>query len=132
MAIVVDSSALIQLLTRRAGSERVRAELDDEDVIAPELIDPECLRALRRLEATGFLSETGARKALRSLATSSIERVAHRQLLSGAWRHCHDVTAYDAMYVALAEMMRCPLLTADRRLANVPTLSIAVTLIPAN
>jgi predicted nucleic acid-binding protein len=58
--------------------------------------------------------------ALADLEDADLDRVGHRQLLSRAWQLRANLTVCDAAYVALAEALRCPLVTADARLARSP------------
>lgn len=107
----------------------VRAEFEGADVAAPANLDAEVLNALRGLVRRGTLREPRARLALRRLRTAEIERTPIPPLLERAWTLRDNLTAYDALYVALARELECPLLTADRRLAGVPGLGITVTFV---
>jgi predicted nucleic acid-binding protein len=119
--IVADASAVaIGLGEDTALGRRLRRRFSGEVVVAPELLDIEVLAALRKLAAKGQLTEARARQAVAELALFDIERVSHRSLGARCWELRHNVTVYDAAYVALAEFLDAPLLTADRRLANAP------------
>ncbi len=67
---------------------------------------------------TGEMDEPRGHLALNYLGMLSITRYSHQPLLGRVWTLRHNLTAYDAVYVALAEMLDAPLLTRDRRLAN--------------
>ncbi|WP_419837628.1 type II toxin-antitoxin system VapC family toxin [Candidatus Poriferisodalis sp.] len=73
-----------------------------------------------------MVSASRAETLLRDLEAVPIRRVPHRRLVVTAWKHRHNVSAYDALYVALAELLDAPLLTADGRLMRSPNLGITV------
>jgi predicted nucleic acid-binding protein len=121
--LVVDASAVAELLLRRSSAEAVARELreHDFDVHAPHLLDVEVLSALRRLVATGAASAERARQALDDLLDLRIVRYPHDVLALRMWQLRDNFSAYDAAYVALAEALadeRAPLVTADARLAR--------------
>jgi predicted nucleic acid-binding protein len=82
----------------------------------PHLADVEVASVLRRLVAADAISERLAREALEDLADLGIDRHAHDPLLERIWELRRNVSAYDASYVALAEVLDAPLLTCDKRL----------------
>ena len=94
--------------------ERVRGE----ELAAPHLADLEITSVLRRAVATGSVTPQRASQALHDLADLNIERVAHTSLLPRVWELRANYTAYDACYVALAELLRAPLVTYDARMAD--------------
>ncbi len=100
--------------------QRARDRLSDERLTAPELIDLEVASVLRRLCAGAQLDPARAAQALADLDDLRLERVPHRPLLRRCWELRHNVTVYDAAYVALAEILDVTLLTADQRLTNSP------------
>ena len=85
---------------------------------APTLIDYEFLHALRGNVRGGKLTATRAREALDAFTELTIERHAAHRLLNAIWRMRDNLTAYDAGYVALAELLGIPLVTMDLRLAR--------------
>ncbi len=109
--------------------ERVRVRLRGEHLAAPELIDLEVLSVLRRSERVGALNTRRAALAVRDLRDLPLDRAPHLPLVRRCWELRGNVTAYDAAYVALAETLGVPLLTADRRLAASPGLSCAIELL---
>lgn len=129
--IVVDASAMTEVLLNRASSSRVAHRLLDprEALHAPQLIDLEVAETLRRYEITGEMSPDRAREALLAFAGMPLERHSHWPFLDRIWELRHDVTAYDAAYVALAEALDAPLLTCDRALAAAPGHRAVVELI---
>jgi len=120
--IVVDASALLEVLLNRPSGERVAHRLLDplEALHAPHLIDLEVAQALRRYQAVGEMSPQRARQALLVFIQMPIERHPHWPFLGRIWELRRNITAYDAAYVALAEALDVPLLTCDRALARAP------------
>jgi predicted nucleic acid-binding protein len=118
--IVADASAVLDLLIGTAAAERVADRLLDpaETLHAPHLLDVEVAQALRRYVAAGDLDGGQGERALADLLDLPIRRHAHAVLLRRAWELRESVTAYDAMYVALAEALRATLVTRDGRLAR--------------
>jgi predicted nucleic acid-binding protein len=121
--IVVDASALTDfLLGRPEALDVVERELtahEHEPLHAPELVEPETLNALRRLCATGRVSDRRAREAVLDLANARLVRYPHEPLRERVWDLRHNLTAYDACYLALAEALDDPvLLTGDGALAE--------------
>lgn len=117
--IVVDASVMATALGDDAeDGVRMRARLTGEMLFAPELIDLEVLSVWRRQTRRGALSSDRVRRAVVDLATSPLRRRSHRALLPRCWELSETVTPYDAAYVALAEWLDVPLLTADARLAG--------------
>ncbi len=100
--------------------------LDRERASAPDLINAEVLSTLRRLVAAGVVEPTRARLAVADLAASDVRRVRTGPLTARAWDLRHNLTPYDAMYVALAERLECAILTLDGRLARAPTLTVPI------
>ena len=120
--IVVDASALLELLLRSAAGAAVEARIfaPNESLHAPELVDLEVAQVLRRYERAGTMSAQRAEEALDDLAALPLERYPHRPLLARVWELRPNLTAYDAAYIALAELLEAPLLTSDGALARSP------------
>ncbi len=120
--IVLDASAVLELLlATKAGrkiAERIRSPRLSLHV--PHLLDLEVVQALRRYVATGSLGPERARLALEDLGDLDFVRHEHDVLLLRIWALRENLTAYDAAYVALAEGLKAPLLTLDKRLASAP------------
>ena len=118
--IVVDASAVIEVLLRTLVAPAIERRLfaDGESLHAPHLIDIEVAHVLRRYAAAGDMSAERGREALEDLADLSLRRYPHDVLLPRVWELRANLTAYDAVYVALAEALGAPLVTRDRRLAN--------------
>jgi predicted nucleic acid-binding protein len=120
--IVVDASALLEFLLQTPLGARVEARLlrDRDEFHAPHLADVEVAQGLRRLVRAGEVSPDRAAEAIADLADLDLHRHSHLDLLARAWRLRENVTAYDAMYVALAEALDAPIVTCDAALARAP------------
>jgi predicted nucleic acid-binding protein len=117
--IVADCAAVVDALTGLPGTDDLRATLAEEDLHAPTLLDYEVVSALRGLVRGGHLSATRAYDALTDFDALSIRRwPSAAPLRRRALSLRDDLSAYDAAYVALAEALRCPLVTRDSRLAR--------------
>ena len=119
--LVVDTSAVIGALTGRPPSGELMKRLaGDSDLSAPHLLDVEFLHALRRLVRDRELSEDRAADARADFAALTITRYEHTLVADRVWELRHSLTAYDATFVALAELLDAPLVTFDARLARAP------------
>lgn len=117
--IVVDASLLVcTLADDDSAGDLARMRLRGETLVAPELIDLEVLSALRRRHRHGRLDARRSRFARTDLAELPMRRVTHRPLLERCWELRDNLTAYDAAYVALAELLGVSLVTLDRRLSR--------------
>lgn len=114
--IVVDASVLVDYLLGSGGHSALDHWLVDHVACAPHLIDIEVMHVIRRHVTGGAVSEPRGRQATQDLATFPLTRVAHLNLLPRIWTLRANLTAYDATYVALAEILDAPLLTRDRKL----------------
>jgi len=85
---------------------------------APHLLDIEVTQVVRRYAASGAIPVRRAHTAIVDLLNLQIRRYPHDLLLERVWALRHNLTAYDAGYVALAEALDATLLTRDRRLAR--------------
>jgi predicted nucleic acid-binding protein len=120
--IVVDASALLELLLQTSLGTRVEARLfrDDDELHAPHLLDVEIVQGLRRLVRTGEVSSVRADDAIADLTDLDLHRHAHVDLVRRAWKLRDNISAYDAMYVALAEAIEAPIVTCDSPLGKAP------------
>lgn len=117
--IVVDSAAVVDALTTVEGSDDLRAEIADEDLHAPTLLDFEVVSALRGLTLRGHVSPARASDALTDFDALPIQRwPSAAPLRLRAFNLRENLSAYDAAYVVLAEALQCPVLTRDTRLAR--------------
>ena len=85
---------------------------------------------MRKLVARGAVGAEVADGAVRQWGRLGVRRLAVHWLNERIWALRHNLSAYDASYVALAEALNCPLLTADVRLAGAPGPSCPITLVP--
>ena len=120
---MIDASALVELLLGRSAQAQVAQHLRAHafEVHAPHLIGVEVASALRRVVALGEADAPRATEALADFLDLPLERYPHEVLLARAWTLRNNLSAYDAIYLALAEILEdggAPLLTADRRLAH--------------
>ena len=129
--MVLDASGAVELLLRTSSGERLAARLADEtDVIhVPHLIDLEIAQVLRRYVLQGTLDAPLAATALDRWRRLDVERYSHEPFLDRVWELRANVTAYDAVYLALAEVLSTVLVTGDRRLARAPGVRTPVELI---
>ena len=120
--IVVDASAMLEALLRRPAATIVEKLLFEpsQTIHAPHLLDVEVAQVVRRFAENRELDAERGREALRDLADFPVRRYPHDFLLPRVWDLRNNFTAYDAMYVALAETLDAPLLTRDKRLAASP------------
>ncbi|MHB1930599.1 MAG: type II toxin-antitoxin system VapC family toxin [Acidimicrobiales bacterium] len=119
--LVVDASCLFEVVVGAARAEQIRRRLaEDQDPAAPHIVDVEVFSVIRREHWLGRIDQTAADQAVEDLQAWPGERFGHRPLLPRAWELRATVRGWDAMYVALAEALDCPLLTTDARLAAAP------------
>jgi predicted nucleic acid-binding protein len=117
--VVCDASALFELLLgTRAGQAVDRVVRGRVGVDAPALFDVEICAAARSRVARGELAASRADELVMDLIALPIVAWPHRPLLDRVWALRGNISAYDAVYVALAEALDARLITADRRLAR--------------
>jgi predicted nucleic acid-binding protein len=129
--IVIDTSAVMELVLNLPLAEAVRSRISDPETAlhAPELLPLEVVAVLRRRVAAGTTTEDEALAALDTLDRLDIYHHGHLMLTPRVWALRDNLTASDAAFVALAELLDAPLLTADRRLAGAPGHRAAVDLV---
>ena len=118
--IVVDASAILEILLNTRAATRVAGRLfaAGETLHAPHLLDLEVVQVLRRYAAAGALTGERGDQALEDLADLPLDRYPHHLFVDRIWELRHNLTAYDAAYVALAEALAAPLVTRDMALAR--------------
>jgi predicted nucleic acid-binding protein len=130
VVVVVDASAIVQLLIRGRGASLVEEFIAERVTFAPTLLDVEVLNSIARMERNHEMSTALASEAAATLAGAKIVRVPSDRLTSAAWTLRHNIAIADAFYVALAVLLRATVLTADARLSRAPKLPVPVTLLP--
>lgn len=129
--LVLDASVLIELLVpaRRAPAVHALLRGDEGSWHVPHLADVEVAQVLRRFERRGVLDSQRAETALQHLAQLDLVRHDHEPFLPRIWAHRHNLSAYDAAYLVLAEAFQAQLVTADRGLAEVARRFVGVHLV---
>jgi predicted nucleic acid-binding protein len=126
--IVLDASAVVDWLLRTPAGQRIEQRIyaRNDTLHTVHLLDVEFAQVLRRLVREGRLTPRRAGEAIEDLIVLRITRYAPMLLLPRIWRLRQNLTAYDAAYVALAEELKAPLITRDRKLAGAPGLAVTV------
>jgi predicted nucleic acid-binding protein len=128
--IVLDASVVVEMLLRTSTAPSIEDRLrGSASLHCPELLDVEVAQVLRRYVRSGDLDSARGEEAIADLVDLPIFRHEHRTLLGRVWALRENLTAYDAVYVALAEALDTPLLTRDARLASVAGSLVPVELI---
>lgn len=120
--IVFDASSLVGLLLKDPATVAEYRELPADvrtRFRAPALVEPETLNALRRMERDKVVPGWRAAQAVAELRETRRVVYPHGPFLERTWELRHELTAYDAMYLAVAERIDALLFTADRGLARV-------------
>ena len=125
--IVVDASAALAALLNDGPARRL---LSAETLHSPHLIDAEVASGLRRQVRANTVGATEGWNALDTWRRLGISRYGIQGVLERIWELRDNVSSYDACYVALAESLGCPLLTADARLSNAPGIRCPITVVP--
>lgn len=129
--VVCDASAVVALLVDGGADGRWAARvLGGADLAAPTMLPFEVDNVLRRLELAGRLTTDQAAQAHVDLLDLPVELWPHELLARRAWALRSSLTTYDASYVALAELLDLPLVTADGRLARAPGVRCPITVVP--
>jgi predicted nucleic acid-binding protein len=120
--IVVDASVLANVVgDDGADGRRARDEVRlARDLAAPDLVDVETVAVLRKRWVAGSMSDGRFLAAVKDLQAIGVDRYPILRLMRRAYELRANVTAYDAAYVALAEILGCELVTGDGRLVNAP------------
>ena len=128
--IVLDASAAIDWLLQTSVGQRIESRIYSrgESLHAPHLLDLEVAQVLRRLVHEDAVSAERATEAIQDMLDLRVTRYPHFVFLSHIWRMRHNLSAYDAAYLALAEEISATLITRDRRLASVSSHSVSIEL----
>jgi predicted nucleic acid-binding protein len=129
--IVVDSSIILEVLLRTKSARLIEKKIFSrgQTLHAPHLIDIEIAQVIRRYTSAGEITAERAFQAIEDLIDFRISRYSHEILLARIWELRTNMTAYDASYVALAEILDAPLLTRDSKLARSPGSTAKIQLI---
>jgi len=119
---ILDASAAIEWLLQTPAGIRVDKHIFSSraPLHAPHLLDVEVAQVLRRYVRDKVIAAERGQEALEDLAAFPLHRYPHDFLISRVWELRATLTAYDAIYVALAELLDAPLLTCDSRIASAP------------
>ncbi|MFE6098346.1 type II toxin-antitoxin system VapC family toxin [Streptomyces laurentii] len=125
--IVIDASALTDyLITHGPAAANVRTRITGERVYAPAHLDHEVSRAIVRNMQRANITEKQADQAIAYLAAFPAQRIPLPSLLPRAWELRDNTYVGDALYIALAEELGCPLVTTDSKVSGVPGIRCAV------
>jgi predicted nucleic acid-binding protein len=116
--IVIDASAVLEILKQTPVGLNLQEILGDRFLDAPHVIDLEVANVLRRWVFSGAMTDIDAKRALDSFLAMPITRHPHTNLLPEIWKLRHNLTAYDAAYLALARFLGAELLTMDDGLSK--------------
>ena len=114
--IVIDASVVLEILERSDIGVELKNAVEGLMLDAPHMIDIEVAHVLRRWARIGKMTEREAEGALAVFLGMPIRRHPHQQLLPDIWSLRHNLTAYDAAYLALARHLDAELLTMDEGL----------------
>ncbi len=129
--IVVDASAILELLFATPCGLAVADKIRDEELAAPQLLLVECVQVLRRAEARGDVTTILGGELIRDLEQLDLHYIDHDLLVQRIWELRHNLTAYDAAYVAAAELLEAELVTTDERMSGAPGNRARVTVVRA-
>jgi predicted nucleic acid-binding protein len=122
--IVLDASAAIEWLLQTPKAPAIQARMFSKTAEsrchAPHLLDVEVAQVLRKYVAKGVMSEARGQEALQDFLDLSLVRYPHDFLVPRMWELRRNLTAYDAVYVALSEALGVPLVTCDASIAGAP------------
>ena len=120
--IVLDASAMVELLFGTSKGQQVRDRYlgGGESFHLPHLLDLEVVQVLRRYSNQRMVADRRIEQALQDFLDFPLTRHPHEALLPRVWELRANLTAYDGVYVALAEVLNVPMVTCDGRLAHAP------------
>lgn len=120
--IILDASAAIEWLLQTQTGIKIDKRIFSPLVPlhAPHLLDVEVALVLRRYARDKTITAQRGQEALEDLGDLPLNRYPHDFLIPRVWELRASLTAYDAIYVALAELLDAPLLTCDARIASAP------------
>lgn len=117
--LCIDASTMVEALIERGDAGAwARGILSDAQLVAPELLLAEVANLFRRLEARRVLPRVSAEQSFERLRELPVRTIRFAPCATRIWQLRHNLTAYDAWYVTVAELHDVPLVTLDRRLAS--------------
>lgn len=127
----MDASAILEVLLRTPAAEAIEERIfaPETTIHAPHLIDLEIAQVLRRYVRSSQLKPERGSQALQDLQDFPLNRYSHEPFIARIWELRHNVTAYDAAYLALAEALPAPLVTRDTRLLAIDGISTVIEVI---
>jgi predicted nucleic acid-binding protein len=128
--IVLDASAAVEWLLQTSAGQQIESRIysRNETLHAPQLLDLEVAQVLRRLRGQNKISNARATEAVDDLIDLRVTRYPHAVLLPRIWQLRHNLSAYDAAYVALAEKLGATLITRDKAIASAAAHAVAIEL----
>ena len=132
MSIVIDASAAIRLMLTRPSLDALRDLVEGDEMHTVSHFDIECISGLRNLWIRRSLADEAFLQACRLPGHLPVRRHPITALTDRIVALRHNATPYDAAYIALAEALRAPLLTDDRRLASTPGISCEIRRFPGH
>ena len=129
---ILDASAAVEYLLHSEPGLMVAAITVGARLIAPDTLDSEVMSSMRNMVLHEDIDEARALTALADPDAMPVERISSRTLIPLAWRYYHNITAYDALYVAAAKAHGATVLTCDGHLTRAPAsvLDVPVRNIP--
>ncbi|WP_298863018.1 type II toxin-antitoxin system VapC family toxin [uncultured Microbacterium sp.] len=117
MTLVVDASAVAEVLLGTEAGRRAAVLIDGHELLAPQHLTAEVASVIRGWSLSRQITDEQALRALGEFESLGVEQVPMMSMLPAVYALRHNVSAYDAMYVVLARAAQCSLLTLDARLA---------------
>lgn len=127
--LLIDASAIVDLLVEGSRTDGVESRLRGARLAAPDVVGLEVVSALARLERAGRLPRQGADAARDAWTRTSVRRLPLAYVEDRVWALRDRVRLSDAYYLAYAERLRVPLLTCDARLARAPLDGVSLLLV---
>lgn len=117
MTLVVDASAVAEILFGTEAGRRAAALIEGHELLAPELLTAEVASVIRGWSLRGQITDEQALRGFGESCELGVEQMPMASMLPDIYALRHNISAYDAMYVVLARATQCRLLTLDARLA---------------
>lgn len=117
MTLVIDASAVAEILFGTGPGQRAAALIDGHELLAPQHLTAEVASVVRGWSLSQQITDEQALRAFGEFDALGVEQVPMMSMMPAAHALRHNVSAYDAMYVVLARAAQCSLLTLDARLA---------------